>query len=153
MFLKKYKPVLLYSFDEKEGISAFDYAGGNNNLEIPSRMQVLERKTLSLTWDRFNFNSGFIRDIIINFTGFIPLGFVLIATFVKASGFFERHRALLSVFLCFNVSLTVEILQAWIPSRSSDFLDLVLNTFGALTGVMTYRFLLISRMSCSSFRR
>ncbi len=153
MFPQKYKPVVLYLFDEKGGRSAFDHAGGKHDLEIPSRMQILDKKILSLTWGRFNFDSRFLRDIIINFAGFIPLGFVLIATFVKAGGFFERHGTLIAIFLCFNVSLTIEILQAWMPSRSSDYLDLVLNTLGALLGVMAYRFLLTGRASFSFFHR
>jgi len=106
------------------------------NFEIPSRMQILDKKVLSLTWDRFNFNSRFIRDIIINLIGFIPLGFFLNATFVKAGGSFERHGVLITVVLCITVSLAIKTLQAWMPSRSSDCLDFVLNTLGALLGVM-----------------
>ena len=131
---------MLYSFDEKGGRSVLDHAGGNLDLKIPSMMQVLEKRILSLKRGRFNFDSGFIKDTIINFAGFIPLGFVFIATFVKAGGFFERHSALITVILCLTVSLTIEIFQAWMPSRSSDCMDLVLNTLGALLGVMTYRF-------------
>ena len=96
----------------------------------------MDKKVLSLTWDRFNFNSRFIRDIIINLIGFIPLGFFLNATFVKAGGSFERHGVLITVVLCITVSLAIKTLQAWMPSRSSDCLDFVLNTLGALLGVM-----------------
>ena len=63
-------------------------AVGNYDLVIPSRMRILDKKILSLTWEELNFDSMFIQDIIINFAGFIPLGFVLIATFIKAGGFF-----------------------------------------------------------------
>jgi len=142
LFAMKYKPFVLYLFDEKGGKRAFDHASEKHDLEIPSRMQILNKKVLSLTWDRLNFDSRFIRDIIINLIGFIPLGFFLNATFVKVGGSFERHGVLTTVVLCFTVSLAIEILQAWMPSRSSDFLDLVLNTLGALLGVMIYRFLL-----------
>lgn len=142
LFAMKYKPFVLYLFDEKRGKRAFDYAGEKHDLEIPSRMQILDKTVLSLTWDRLNFDSRFIRDIIINLIGFIPLGFFLNATFVKAGGSFEKHSVLTTVVLCFTLSLAIETLQAWMPSRSSDFLDLVLNTLGALLGVMIYRFLL-----------
>ena len=138
LFAQKHKTVVLYLFNEKGGKRVLDHGGGNYDLEIPSRMQILDKKILSLTWEQLNFDSGFIRDIIINFAGFIPLGFILIATFVKAGGSFEKHGILITVVLCFTVSLAIEILQAWIPSRSSDFLDLLLNTLGALSGVMIY---------------
>jgi len=61
----KYKPVVLYLFDEKGGRKVVDHAGGNYDLEIPSRMQILDKNILSLTWGQLNFDSGFIRDIII----------------------------------------------------------------------------------------
>jgi len=147
LFAMKYKPFLMYSFDEKGGKRVLDHGGGNYDLEIPSRIQILDKKILSLTWKQLNFNSGFIRDIIINFAGFIPLGFVLIATFVKVGGSFEKHGVLITVVLCFTVSLAIEILQAWIPSRSSDFLDLIFNTLGTLLGVMIHRFFLTIRGS------
>ncbi len=147
LFAMKYKPFVLYLFDEKGDKRAFDHAGGNYDFEIPSRIQILDRKILSLTWEQLNFDSRFIRDIIINFAGFIPLGFVLIATFVNVGDFFKKHSVLITVVLCFTISLAIEILQAWIPSRSSDPLDLLLNTVGALSGVMIYRFLLTIRGS------
>ena len=153
MFLQKYKPAVLYSFDEKGGRSVFDHAGGNLDLKIPSMMQILEKRILPLKRGRFNFDSGFIKDTIINFAGFMPLGFVFIATFVKAGGFFERHGTLITVILCLTASLTIEVFQAWIPSRSSDCLDLILNTLGALLGLMTYRFLMMGRASFSFFHR
>lgn len=147
LFAMKYKPFVMYLFDENGGERAFDHAGGNHDLEIPSRMQILDKKILSLTREQLNFDSGFIRDIIINLIGFIPLGFFLNATFVKAGGSFEKHGVLITVVLCFTVSLAIEIFQAWMPSRSSDSLDLLLNTLGALLGVMIYRFLLTIQRS------
>ncbi|MBW1717567.1 MAG: VanZ family protein [Deltaproteobacteria bacterium] len=38
----------------------------------------------------------------------------------------------------FSLSLAREVLQSWIPSRSSDCLDLVLNTLGTLLGAMIF---------------
>lgn len=147
LFAMKYKPVMLYLFDEKGVKRAFDHAGGTYDLNIPSRMQILDRKILSLTREQLNFDSGFILDIIINLIGFIPLGFFLNATFVKIGGFFEKYTLLITVVLCFTVSLAIEILQAWMPLRSSDPLDLLFNTLGAVVGIMLYRFLLTIRGS------
>jgi glycopeptide antibiotics resistance protein len=41
--------------------------------------------------------------------------------------------------LCFLLSLAIELAQAWIPSRSSQMLDLMLNTLGGATGVALQR--------------
>jgi hypothetical protein len=143
LFAKKDKPFLLYLFDEKGGKKALDHAGGSHHLEIPLKMQILDKKVLFLPWDRSNFDSRFIQDIIINLIGFIPLGFVLIAAFVKAGTIFKKHGVLITVVLCFTVSLTIEITQAWMPSRSSDCLDLVFNTLGAFLGATIYRFFFV----------
>jgi hypothetical protein len=127
-------PAILYLFDEKEGTRAFDHAGGNHDLQIPSGMQVLERKILAPPWHGFEFNRSLIQDMVVNLIGFIPLGFVLLATFYKAGPYPEKHGFLITIAICFTVSLAIEILQAWIPSRSSDSLDLMLNTLGGFMG-------------------
>lgn len=142
-FAKKDKPSVLYFFDEKEGLRALDHAGGNHDLEIPLKMQILKREILSPTWSKFKFNKSFIIDIVLNLVGFIPFGFVLSATLIKLGGTFEKNDVLITVVLCFTLSLFIEIVQAWIPSRSSHMLDLILNTLGALIGAIIYRFFIV----------
>ena len=138
VFSRQDDPIVLYLFNEKTGSQALDHSDAGRHLNIPSRMQVLDTRILSFSRNWLRFDAGSVRDIIINFIGFIPLGFVLMATFVKAGSAFRQHGLLIAVGLCFAVSLTIEIIQAWIPSRSSDFLDLVLNTLGGLSGVLAY---------------
>ena len=142
-FAKKDKPSVLYFFDEKEGLRALDHAGGNHHLEIPLKMQILERDILSLPWSTLKFNRSFIKDIVLNLLGFIPFGFVLSATLIKLGGTFEKNDVLITVVLCFTLSFIIEIVQAWIPSRSSHMLDLILNTLGALIGALVYRFFIV----------
>ncbi len=134
-FAGKDKPFVLYLFDEKEGKRALDRAGGAHHLAIPARMRILERKILTPPWHGFEFDRSLIQDIIVNLVGFIPLGFILVATFVMAG---SKHSILITVVLCFTLSLTIEIIQAWMPSRDSDLLDVTLNTLGALLGVKIY---------------
>jgi len=130
LFAKKYQPDMLYVFDEKSGEKVIDHAGGNNDLHIPSKMKIFNKKILSFSSSGLTLNA----DFVINLIGFIPLGFFLNATFAKTGGGFKRHGFLITVVFCFFVSLFIEVLQAWIPSRSSDVLDLVLNTLGGLLG-------------------
>jgi len=139
LFAIESKPVALYVFDEKHGEKVMDRAVGNFDVHIPSKMKVLNKKILSFSWSRLKFNTEFFEDVMINLIGFIPLGFFLNATFVKAGGGFERRGVLITVILCFFLSLFIEVLQAWIPSRSSDVLDLVLNTAGGGFGASVAR--------------
>jgi len=134
LFSEKYKPDMLYVFDEKNGEVVMNRAGKNIDFHIPSKMKIFKNKILSFSWSSLTFNAEFFEDVMINLIGFIPLGFFLKATFVKAGGSYERHGILITVVLCFFVSLFIEIYQAWIPSRSSDVLDLALNTLGGGVG-------------------
>jgi VanZ family protein len=48
------------------------------------------------------------------------------------------RRLLIAMLVCGVISLTIEIAQAWIPSRSSQMLDFILNTLGAGGGVILH---------------
>jgi len=139
-FAREDNPFALYLFDEMGGTRALDHSGAKRDLEIPARMQVLEKKILAVPWSNFNFNRSFIIDTLVNLIGFIPFAFILSATLIRVGGAFEKHGVLITVAFCFLVSLALEILQAWMPSRSSSMLDLVLNTLGGWTGAFAYRF-------------
>lgn len=140
-FAKVDKPFFLYLFDEVEERRAFEHAGSKRHLEIPSRIRIPEKRFLTITLQDFNLNSGMITDVIVNFVGFMPFGFILLTVFIRLGGAYEKHATLITVALCFSVSLGLEFLQAWIPSRSSHLLDLALNTLGAWMGTLVCRFL------------
>lgn len=131
-------PSLLYIFDEMSGPRASDHAGGSRHLHIPSRAKVLERQFLAPPRGGMDPAKLNVMDVVINFVGFIPFGFILSATLSKRGGMFRKYGIFLAVGACFTVSLVIEIVQAWIPLRSSDLLDLVFNTSGGLVGAVIY---------------
>lgn len=144
-------PFLFYPFDEKGGTIALDRSGGGHHLEIPVRMPIFRTQILAFSWRDFTLKRSFIFDIFVNLFGFIPFGFVLSATTVKAGGTFEKHSVFIPVALCFAASMFIEILQGWIPSRNSQISDLALNTLGAWIGALTYRW--VSRQGQRFARR
>jgi VanZ family protein len=133
-------PEALYLFDEKTGERVFDQAEEKHNLIVPFKMKILKKEFLTPPWYDFRLDSPFIQDVIINILGFIPFSFFLTALLDNISIYTKKQSALLIVFICFTISITIEIIQAWMPSRSSQMLDSVLNTLSALSGVMVYRF-------------
>jgi hypothetical protein len=139
-FAKEHAPRLLYMFDEIGGEKAFNQAGENHHLEIPLKMQILQRETLSTPWQKFELNQSFLQDVAINIVGFIPFGFFLCALLQNIGGSFDRHSYLFTVFLCLILSLFIEIIQASMPSRSSQMLDVILNTLGGFLGAIINRF-------------
>lgn len=138
-FAKNDKPLALYLFDEKDGKRVLDHAEGNHHLKIPYRMKILKRKILEPEWEKFEYESNYIQDCFFNLVGFIPLGFSISATLIRLRSKFKHHVVLKTVFFCFLVSIFIEIVQAWIPSRSSSMSDLILNTCGAFIGSITCR--------------
>ena len=139
-FAKTYKPLALFLFDEKEGEWANDYTIGNDPLNIPKKMKILERKILEPPWQNFRFDQKNIEDILINVIGFMPLGFLLFATLNRLDGNSMKHGILITAISCFVLSLFIEIVQAWIPSRSSSMTDLISNTFGGWIGSIAFKF-------------
>ena len=133
-FASQENPFLLYFFDEKKGVRSLDHGNGNHHLKIPARVHILKRRILSFPRVELKLNKNFIKDVVVNLLGFIPLGFILSATFIQFGGILKKRVILITVALCFLISLIIEVAQGWIPSRSSQILDLMLNTGGALMG-------------------
>ena len=139
-FAQEHAPRVLYMFDERGGEKAFNQAGENNHLEIPSKMQILQKEILITPWHKFELNQSFLQDFAINIIGFIPFGFFLYALLQNLGGSRERHSFLITVLLCLVLSLFIEIVQVWMPSRSSQMLDVILNMLGGYLGAMINQF-------------
>ncbi len=133
-FAKNESPSMLYLFNEKDGTKVIDYGKQKHDLNIPNHMKALKRQMLSLPWKDFKMNGGFISDSAINLVGFIPLGFVLCALMTTHGSVTDRQSIIVTVVACFILSLMIEIVQSWIPSRSSSMLDLMLNSGGGFLG-------------------
>jgi glycopeptide antibiotics resistance protein len=68
--------------------------------------------------------------------GFIPVGFFL-SLWLRTP--FSRSRHFLVCLLsAFAVSLLIELLQVYLPTRSSQWMDVICNTLGASAGIFLY---------------
>ena len=99
-------------------------------------MRVLKKRFPSVPWHNLELNSSLYTDLVVNLVGFIPLGLVLAIVLGIYRGQFDKRVMALSVLFCFLLSLGIETVQAWIPSRSSNLHDLVLNTAGGWIGAV-----------------
>lgn len=131
------RPLGLYLFDEHQGRAVRDHGGSRSDLYIPGRYTILHEKFLEPPWSEFHEHWGYWKNVLINIGGFVPLGFFFCAYLTIANRF--SRPQLVTIILGAAVSLTIEILQAWLPTRDSGMTDLITNTLGSYIGVMLYR--------------
>src|ERR1700722_237037 len=126
-----------YRFDDRKGNIVQNEVDPATNLLIPQRFFVLHPQFLERPWDEFHWGCAYLKDFLINVAGFIPLGFFFYAYFSQLRKY--EHSAAVTIALGFAVSLTIEVLQAFLPTRDSGMTDLITNTLGTAVGVLAFR--------------
>ncbi len=131
--------VALYLFDEHQGTVIRDKAGSGVDLYIPERYTVMDQVFLNPLWIEFSMTRDYWDAAVKNIVGFIPFGFCFYAYMATARNI-ERTK-LVTVALGTAVSLTIEVLQSYLPTRDSGTTDLITNTLGTWIGVVSYGWL------------
>jgi VanZ family protein len=129
-------PTALFTFDERQGNVVHNRVDSTNNLIIPDHYFALDplflasvRRDYQPTWDYWH-------DIGVNIAGFIPCGFLF--TVLLSEVCIVSYPALKAISIGLLISLTIEVLQAFLPTRSSGITDLITNTLGTGVGVAVY---------------
>ena len=132
------RPVALYLFDEHAGNVIHNQVPGGTDLYIPDHYVVVDQAFLRPFWVEYDPSRGYwVGVVLYNIVGFIPLGFLFYAYFSLSGRI--RRPALATILLGFTVSLTIECLQALLPTRDSGTMDLITNTLGTCIGAWIYR--------------
>jgi len=130
------KPFALYRFDEGSGATVHNVGKSDRDLEIPKNYFIMQPGFLVPFWREYHANWEYVQDVAINVFGLVPLGFCFCALFAWRIG--VRHSLLYATIFGFCVSLTIEILQAYMPTRISGTTDLITNTSGTALGAWLY---------------
>jgi VanZ family protein len=136
--LAKNPPAALYLFDGRAGNNIADRSGNGWNLHIPIYPKFFKYEVLMPFPDSNKIDRGLLLDIIINFFGFFPIGGCAYMLFLS-SGSSGRKSAILAVACAVFISFGIELIQAFIPTRSSQLIDVFFNGAGAWTCVMLMR--------------
>lgn len=138
-FIESLDALVLFLFNEQGGEISRDRSGHGIDLTLGGRTAVLERRFLQKPWDHFRLNRGFVIDFLVNLLGFMPFGIgaAFVLSGVGVCGF---RMLFYATAMAAALSLCIEITQAWMPSRNSSLLDLLLNTIGGLGGAAVVRF-------------
>jgi hypothetical protein len=146
------RPVALYLFDEHAGNVIHNQVPGGTDLYIPDHYAVVDQAFLRPFWVEYYPAWGYWKSVVlINVVGFMPLGFLFCAYFSLAGRI--RRPALATILLGFTLSLTIECLQTFLPTRDSGTTDLITNTLGTSLGVWMYRWSFWKVLSARIWRR
>jgi hypothetical protein len=128
----------LYRFDEHHGKLGHSAVAPGPDLLIPAAFTILEKRVLDLPWPATS-EWSYWQSVAINIAGFIPLGFCFCA-FLHNGRIWRRVSTPLAVIIFgAAVSLTIEILQFYLPTRDSSLTDVITNTLGTAIGVCFYQ--------------
>lgn len=144
------RPLMIYKFDEGEGVLIRDYSSNMVNLSIPEKPVILLVSVLDVPSYVQLQEPWMKRDLVMNFLGFIPFGFLLARLLLGASDNSPATALLLSFLISFLFSLSIELTQVLLPQRTSSMVDLVLNSIGGLCGAVLA---LLLRLLSIRFRR
>ncbi len=132
--IKNEGPVVLYLFNEGMGDVVHDQMNSGADLHIPENYFVLHAPFLETPWDEFQPSWSYCKNVLINVSGFVPLGFFFCAYFSLVR---RLDRAVLATIVLGGVvSVTIEVLQAFLPTRDSGMTDIITNTLGTGIGAM-----------------
>jgi hypothetical protein len=129
-------PIALYLFNEHSGNIVHNHSGPAPDLLIPQRYFILHAPLLRPLWQEFRPSLSYFEDVGINLLGFVPLGFAFCAYWSSIAQI--KRPLLLTMALGLAVSLTIEVLQAFLPTRSSGTTDLITNGLGSVFGAIIY---------------
>jgi len=140
-------PKLLYAFDQRHPNIISDLTGSGLDLMVPKWFKIIDKNMLS--WPKLQGlpQNNLVKDIVINLLGFIPLGILLAGTLIQLKQFSIIKISVFATLISFGFSLTIEVVQIWLPSRDSSTLDLLLNSLGGWIGSLLFTIARLKRMN------
>jgi hypothetical protein len=129
----------LYLFDEHSGRVVHNAVAPGPSLFIPEHYFVLQPHFLTPPWKEFQNSWTYWENVILNIAAFIPLG-LFYSAYCSSIRQIKRATAA-AIVLGFAVSFTIEILQAFLPTRDSGMTDLITNGSGTALGAGLYAWL------------
>lgn len=128
----------LFTFTEKSGDRAGNQIAPEGYFRIPRYFQPLQKEILIPPWKEFQIKRSYLIDMAVNILGFIPFGFFFSMWFANSFGLSTYRAILVTVFVSAVLSFSIELIQAWIPLRDSQVMDLLLNILGTAVGSLVF---------------
>ena len=151
MLIEPEQALALYPFNEHGGNIIHNAIKPGTDLDIPKHYVVVDQLLFEPPWQEFHTQRNYWKNCILNVEGFIPLGFFLSLYFTVVCKM--KRASLAAIVVGGAISLVIEFLQAFLPTRYSGLTDIVTNTLGTGVGVMLHRagVLLLARWPALNF--
>ena len=123
-----------YAFAEAAGREIRSDVPSGPQLEIPTTFTVPHKPFLRSAKKEFKATWTYVKDVLVNIAGFVPLGLIACAYFSWTRSHWKA--ILISTIVCGTLSFVIEALQYVIPPRFSGSTDILTNTLGAAGGAV-----------------
>jgi hypothetical protein len=131
-----------YLFNERSGELVRDHSGSGHDLTISPVFQPARRTVLGMPDKSFFFNRYNLNDIAINIVGFVPFGLFLAAWLLQVKHLSAPRINSLSILVSACLSLTIELIQVYLPARNSSLMDVISNILGTASGILLFKYAL-----------
>jgi hypothetical protein len=124
--------IVNFTFDKEP--PAVPGSSVGHKLVVRPRFPVVP-EALVPPWKDFTNDASYYADIAVNVIGFLPFGFFF--SLFLLQGFIKTGWKIVVAVVTtgFFISLSIELLQVFIPGRSSQLSDVITDTFGTFAGV------------------
>jgi hypothetical protein len=132
-------PVIHYGFSEGTGAVCRGGADSRYDLVIPSLFRAPKKGILVPPWRVQKFDRSYWKDTFVNLLGFIPFGFAVYA--LGRNGGERRSSKAMGIVLLLGmaISLFIELLQVYLPTRDSSLTDVINNVLGTYIGARLFQ--------------
>lgn len=137
------RPLLAYDLGELPDRRAASTGRLATELVFPPAFVAPELRALSWPGQWWPLRRALLLDMTVNLLGFVPFGFCAAWLAGAFPGRGARLAPAVAVAAGVLLSLSIELIQVWLPTRDSSLLDLVMNGIG--TGVGAAVFMLARR--------
>jgi hypothetical protein len=127
----------VYGFNERAGHTVHDKLHSAPDLYIARMYKILDGRLLTPFWKEYSGDWGYWESALLNVFGFVPLG-SFVCAYCSLAG--VKKPVLVATLLGGVLSLSIEILQAYLPTRDSGTTDIITNTSGTAIGAVMFKF-------------
>jgi glycopeptide antibiotics resistance protein len=128
-----------FLFSEGSGTVCRGGSDPRYDLFISPVFRAPVKPVLAPPWKVQEYDLSFWVDVVVNILGFIPFGFTGSALLRGDGGRKRMPDTVLVVLAGAGISLLIELLQVYLPTRDSSLTDFMNNMLGAYFGAWLFR--------------